>query len=110
MGGYGNSVPVVPNEAIVIGTVCEYSIVSSRLLKIQPEQIIYRLTIIVDSSEDVEGMPNLVKGKEGQDITIHSKEKLPSDLFGKKVRVRVKLMGDEKGRLLWINNIDVIQK
>jgi hypothetical protein len=38
MGGKSVSVPVIPNECIVEGTVAEYAIVSSRLISIEPEK------------------------------------------------------------------------
>lgn len=105
---YGGGVPVIPNEALITGSVCGYCKVSSRLLNIKPEQVIYRLTVTVDSSEDVEGMPNLVKEVIGEDITLESKEEIGSDIFGKRVRVRVRVVGDEKGRRFWINSISII--
>lgn len=99
---------MIPNEALITGSVCGYCKVSSRLLNIEPEQVIYRLTVTVDSSEDVEGMPNLVKEVIGEDITLESKEEIGPDIFGKRVRVRVRVVGDEKGRRFWINSISII--
>lgn len=105
---YGGGVPVIPNEAVIAGTVRGYCKVSSLLLNIEPEQVIYRLTVTVESSEDVEGLPNLVKGVIGEDIILESKEEISPAIFGKRVRVRVRVAGDERGRRFWINSIRII--
>jgi hypothetical protein len=36
---------VIPNGALITGMILEYAIVSSRLLAIQPDQTLYKLTI-----------------------------------------------------------------
>ena len=82
----GISVPVIPNESVVNGTVSEYSIVSSHMIGIEPEQVIYRLTITTDFTENINGKPNLLYDKIGQDIKFYSKEKLTPELLGKKVK------------------------
>jgi hypothetical protein len=105
----GISVPFIPNESVVNGTVSEYSIVSSQLVGIKPEQIIYRLTIIIDFTKSVNGKPNLLDNKIGQGVYFYSKEKLSPELFGEKVNVRVIYRGDEKGGLFWIQNIETIK-
>jgi hypothetical protein len=99
---------VIPNDAWITGMILEYGIVSSRLLGIQPDQTLYKLTIHLESSEDIVGMPNLLRGKEGEDITFYTKEKLPSDIFGKKVRAEVSYRGDERGGRWWIRRIDIL--
>lgn len=103
------SVPVPSNAASVTGFVSEYGIVSARLLGIQPEQVIYRITICLESSEDISGMPHLLKGKQGQDIPLYTKDRLSSDIFGKKIRADVYYMGDERGGLWWIRSIKVFE-
>jgi hypothetical protein len=105
----GISVPVIPNESVVNGTVSEYSIVSSQRVGIKPEQIIYRLTVTVDFTQSVNGMPNLLDKKIGQDIQFYSREKLSPELFGEKVKALVIYRGDEKGGLFWIRNIEIIK-
>lgn len=103
------SVPVIPNESIVNGVVSEYSIVSSRLIGIKPEQIIYRLTINIESSDGVNDKPNLLDNKNGQDMQFYSKEKLSPEIFGKKIKALVRYTGDEKGGIFWIKNIKIIK-
>lgn len=101
--------PTVPNEAFTVGIVSEYGIISSRLLGIQPEQPIYKLTILLESSEDVAGMPNLLMGKEGQDITFYTKERQSSDLFSKKVKAKASWSGDEHGGRWWVRDVKVFE-
>jgi hypothetical protein len=103
------SFPVIPNESVVNGTVSEYSIVSSHMIGIKPEQVIYRLTITIDFTENINGKPNFLDNKIGQDIKFYSKEKLTPELFGKKVKGLVIFRGDEKGGLFWIRNIEIIK-
>jgi len=100
---------VIPNDALITGMILEYAIVSSRLLGIQPDQILYKLTIHLESSEDIVGMVNLLKGKEGEDITFYTKEKLSSDIFGKKVEAEVSYRGDEHGGRWWMRSIKILE-
>ncbi len=103
------SVPVIPNESIVNGVVSEYSIVSSRLIGIKPEQIICRLTINIEASEGINDKPNLLNNKNGQDMQFYSKEKLSPEIFGKKIKALARYTGDEKGGIFWIKNIEIIK-
>jgi hypothetical protein len=52
-------------------------------------------------------MPNLLKGKEGQDITFYTKERLSSDIFGKEIKAEVSYMGDEHGGRWWVRNYKI---
>lgn len=107
--GNVTAVTVIPNCNMITGVVLEYGIVSSRLLGIKPDQTFYKLTIHLESSEDIVGMPNLLKGKEGDDITFYTKERLSSDIFGKKVRAEVSYRGDERGGRWWIRRIEILE-
>ena len=45
---------VIPNGALITGMILEYAIVSSRLLRIQPHQTLYKLTIqLLGASNDI---------------------------------------------------------
>ncbi len=103
------SAPVISNESVVSGTVSEYSIVSSHLIGIEPEQVIYRLTIKIESTENINNKPNLLVSKNGQTVQFHSKERLSSELFGKRIKAIATYIGDERGGLFWINNIEIIK-
>jgi hypothetical protein len=74
MGGKSVSVPVIQNECIIEGTVAEYAIVSSRLINIEPDQVLYRLVITVQSAKKIDNQPNFLSGKEGQEISFLTKE------------------------------------
>jgi len=103
------AVTVIPNGALITGVISEYGMVSSRLLGIQPDQTIYKVTIHLESSEDIDGMPNLLRGKEREDITFYTKERLSPDIFGKKVRAEVSYRGDERGGRWWVRSIKIIE-
>ena len=103
------AVTVIPNGTLITGVILEYGIVSSRLLGIQPDQTIYKVTICLESSEDIDEMPNLLRGKEREDITFYTKEKLSSDIFNKKVRAEVLYRGDERGGRWWVRSINILE-
>jgi hypothetical protein len=94
---------------LITGVILEYGIVSSRILGMQPDQTLYKLTIHLESSGDIAGMPNLLKGKGGEDITFYTKEKLSSDIFGKKVKAEVSYRGDEHGGRWWTRSIIILE-
>lgn len=108
--GKNASVPAIHNESTIEGIVSEYAIISSRLIGIKPEQILYRLTINIESSENISDKPNLLGNKKGQDIQFYSREKLSPELFGKVIRAKVEFTGDEKGGLFWIKNINILNR
>lgn len=108
MGGKSVSVPVIQNECIVEGTVAEYAIVSSRLINIEPDQVLYRLVITVQSVKKIDNQPNFLSGKEGQEISFLTKEKLSPELFGKKIQAKARYSGDERGGRYWIRNVQTL--
>lgn len=97
----------MPNETIVKGNVEEYSLTSSKLLEIKPDMVLYRLVILIEKTENVKG-PNFLKSKEGQFVTLYSKEELSSEFYGKKIKATVEYRGDERGGLFWIKQIEVV--
>jgi hypothetical protein len=107
--GNVTTVTVVPNSALITGIILEYGTVSSRLLGIQPDQTLYKVTIRLESSEDIDGMPNLLRGKEGEDISFYTKEKLSSDIFDKRVRAEVTYRGDERRGRWWLRSIKILE-
>ncbi|NOZ25340.1 MAG: hypothetical protein GXO94_04520 [Nitrospirae bacterium] len=107
MTGSCASVPVVPNETVVEGRVSEYAIVSSRLVGIEPEQVLYRITIQVESSSAAGRGPDFLRDRVGEDVPFYTKKILSPRLFGRKVRVRVEFRGDEKGGLFWVRDVEL---
>jgi hypothetical protein len=102
-------VRAIPNRAVLYGTVMEYCLSSSSLFNIKPEQTLNKLVISVDKVEDMKGFQNMLKEKDGQSVTVYSKEKQSSELFGKRVRTVVEYIGDEKGGIIWIKDIEITQ-
>jgi len=100
------SVPVLPNETVVEGTVSEYAIVSSRLAGIKPEQVLYRITIYIETTKSAGGGPDFLSDKVGKDVPFYTKHKLSPELFGRKVRARVEYRGDERGGLFWVRDVE----
>lgn len=104
-----NAVPVIPNEALLRGTVVEYCVTSSSLSGMSPEQVFYRVLISVEEAGDVKGYPNFLRGKEGQVLAFYSKEKQPVELFGKRIRAFVEYKGDERGGHFWLKQIEIME-
>ncbi len=104
------SVPAIPNESFVEGVVSEYSVVSSNLIGIKPEQTLYRLTITIESSYGIGGTPNFLSSMTGQDIRFLSKEKLSPELFGNKIKATAIYKGDERDGMYWIRTIVIIEQ
>lgn len=101
---------VIPNKAVLIGAVKEYSVGSSSLYGMSPEQTIYKLTILVEASDDVEDVANFLKGKEGQTLTFFTKVDPSVEVYGKKIKAPVTYSGDERGGSFWIqNNIEILK-
>jgi len=105
---YCIAVPAVPNESVIEGTVQEFSIVSSNLLNIMPEQTLYRLTILIESYENADTDADYLSDKKGKTVQLYSKDKISPEIFGKRVWVKVRYSGDERGGLYWIKEISVI--
>jgi hypothetical protein len=104
------SVPVMPNESAVEGTVYEYAIVSSRLVNVAPEQTLYRVTIRVESTDTIGGGADFLEGRMGKDVQFYSREKIPPEVFGKRVRAKVTFRGDERGGTFWIRDIQTAEE
>ena len=103
------AVPVIPNESIVTGEVLGYSILSSSILDIRPVMPIYRLKVLVKTSEEVKGMRNFTSDKVGKLLSVYSKEKLSAELFNKVIKSHVTYRGDERGGKFWIREIEVLK-
>ncbi len=102
-----SAVPVIPNAALIKGIVLGCESISSTLLGMQPEQTIYKVTIQIESSEDVNEMRNFLKGKEGTDMVFHTKKPLPSGILRKEIKARVSYRGDERKGLWWILEMEI---
>jgi hypothetical protein len=109
MFSLSSGAPVIPNSAVLEGTVMEYCITSSGILNIVPEQPLYKLTISVEVIKNLEGSPNFLKGKEGQVVTFFTKAKTSSELFGKRIKASAEYKGDERGGRFWINTIETMK-
>lgn len=98
------SAPAAPNESLVEGRVLEYSVVSSKLLNMEPEQTLYALTVLVEQSTAVKG-PDMLKKEAGRPVRFYSKQRLEPELFGRKIKAKASYRGDERGGLHWIYEI-----
>lgn len=105
--GSCNSVPVAPNESMVEGVVSEYAVLSSRIVDVKPAMTLYRITVKVGSTGKIGRGPDFLRDKIGQDVQFYSKEKMPADVFEKKVKIKVTFRGDERGGMFWIREIQI---
>ena len=103
------AVPAAPNEAMATGTVVEYSISSLPGPGPVPGPGLYKIVVKVDAVEDRGDAPNFLKGREGDEITFWSRNRLDPGLFGKKVKALVEYRGDERGGLFWLKRVKIMQ-
>ena len=96
------SVPVIPNESLVVGEVLELTAVQSSTLNIKPAQILFRVKLRLLSVEDVQNKANFLEAKKGQILEVYSKEKISPELLGKVIRGHISFRGDDRGGLYWI--------
>lgn len=108
--GAGAGVPAPPNDSLVTGVVLGYAILNSRVLDIQPEQVLHALWLEVQQAQDVPGLPNFVQRHIGEILQVLTKEPLSPYLFGRTVQGHVQLVGDERGRRFWINDVQVLEQ
>ncbi len=94
--------PIVPNQSRIIGSIVSYSILDSRLLDIAPIQPLFRLGVLIESVEDVEAYPNLLRDTVGSVVDVLSKVELHPCLFGNRVQMEVRIAGDEAGQSVWL--------
>ncbi len=106
----GTSMPAIDNKSLIQGVVCEYSIVSSALIGIKPQQILYRLTVTIESSDNIGEGPDFLANAIGNNIQFLSKDTLSSDLFGKKIKAKARFKGDERGGVYWISDVELMEK
>ena len=72
----------------------------------EPDQTIYKLTIYIESSKGIGNSPDFLKNRETQDVPFYSKNAISPEIFGKKIRAKVKYQGNEKGGIFWIIGIE----
>ena len=101
-----NAVPAISNESLIEGVVSEYAIISSDLVGIKPNQTLYRLTINITSSHNIDDGPDFLVNMTGQNISFLSKKILSPELFGKRVRAKARYKGDERGGTFWISDVE----
>lgn len=99
------NVPVAPNDSVVTAKVLEYSILNSILERIEPEQVLYSLRILVISSQSVNGKINFTQSKVDEVIKVYSKEMLSPILFDNIIKANVSLLGDERNGRYWIRDV-----
>jgi len=83
------TVPVVPNDSVVTGTVNAVRSTTGRFP--------WEIDIKVQTSQDVPGYRNLTKQKIGEVISVRTKENVAQLQVGQVITARVKVVGDEKG-------------
>ncbi len=111
LDGKSSSVTAIPNESLLQGVVSEYAVISSRLIGIRPDQTLYKLSVLVESSEGIGGGgPDFLKERGGEDILFYSKVRLAPELFGKRIKAKARYQGDERGGIFWIRDIMVLKE
>jgi hypothetical protein len=95
------AVPVPNNAAEIVGIVVEYAIMESSLVGIEPNQTLFSIRVRVEESCSIAGAPNLAQETVGQVVQVLSLAELSPCLFGREVRLQVRVAGDEWTRRYW---------
>ena len=101
----GPVAPPAPNESQVEGIVLEHAALSSSLVGVRPELKLYAVTVMVERSNALKGT-DMLKDKTGTYIRFYSKEEIPPDIFGKKIKAKVTLRGD---KIFWVSDIEAVK-
>lgn len=114
MNSSGIGGPVIPNEAIITGIISKLEMASPYTQNKETRQPEYnKITVLIESSEDVDGEENLLAKKKGEHITFYTKEPLlpdKKDMKGKRIKAHISYRGDEHGGLWWGYNLEILQK
>lgn len=101
------AVPGLANLAAITGEITESCTVNSRNLGIEPPMTLYRLHIVVESCEPLDG-PLMIDCRAGQELSVFSREALPAAVLGKRVRFEAELAGDERGERIWLRRAELL--
>jgi hypothetical protein len=94
-------VPAAPNLALeTFKLICAWKM-DPVSLGFASNETIYLLQVLLKSTEDVGGLPNSLKGKEGETIFLYIKEEPPVVDQEKLTKFYVELKGDERSRSYW---------
>lgn len=120
MNSSGIGGPVIPNETIITGIVSKFEKGSPYPQNKETRQPEYnKITVLIESSEDVDGEENLLTNKKGEHITFYTKEPLSPGvpdikdmkaMKGKRIKVHISYRGDERGGLWWGYNLQILQQ
>lgn len=123
MNSSGIGGPVMPNETIITGIVSGFEKGSPYPQNEETRQPEYnKITVLIESSEDVDGEENILTKKKGEHITFYTKEPLLpgvpgvpglkdiKDMKGKRIKVHISYRGDEHGGLWWGYNLKILQQ
>ena len=103
-------VPVRDNKALIRGKILDVDVFVPSHSSSQTQRKVYKYTLLIQASYDVEGFKNFVSEKVGEQLTVYSHE-LPSAevLDSYEIEAFIIYRGDERSRSFWIQDINVIK-
>lgn len=90
------------SRAWLYGSIREFSPLSPDQLGMRPGKEIFRLILRVDETKDITGYPNLLKGKEGDLLTVFSEENPSFFRVGGRIKAVIEYRGTQYSRFFWI--------
>lgn len=94
--------PVIANESIVTGEVLAVSLIDSSAVNVRPARMLARLTLRIGCIHEAPSKANLLAGRTGEVIEVHSHDVTLTQLVGKTVNGRIVFRGDERGGSYWV--------
>jgi hypothetical protein len=92
------------DQALIIGTISEVSPFAPEALGLPPGKKTYKLIVRLEETKEIKGYPNILKGREGDSITVFSKTGPPFYKSGMKITAVAEYRGNRLNRLFWIKN------
>jgi hypothetical protein len=92
------------DQTLIKGTISEISPFAPEELGLPPGKKTYKLIIRLEETKEIKGYPNILKGREGDTITVFSETGPPFYKAGIKISAVAEYRGNRFNRLFWINN------
>lgn len=96
--------PTEPNASIIEGPLLSYEVIPSSSVGLYPDTPIVRLTVLIEDSSQVDERVDSLRGSIGTTLYLFSKEPVPFEVAGKRLRIETK----RRGRLYWVDKIEVV--
>jgi hypothetical protein len=104
-----SEIPSPINQAMLRGTIREINSVASDQLGLPSGKNVYRLIILVEETKEINGLPDFLKEKEGELLTVFSETNPPFFKPGNRIAAIAEYRGNRFSRFYWINKPQAVK-